>query len=369
MGELIPDYEVVIIGGGPAGAAAAIELARHGQTVLVLERSCYDTVRIGETLPPQASEWLSQLGILSAPESVPYCPVPGVVCLWEKPVPTESPFFRHGWHLDRVRFDASLAEAAQRAGAVIRRGAIVRSCKRMNDDRWRVCVDSDGGRREIYARRVFDATGRRASFIRRQGIRPQRQDRLIGLLAYVGPRASSDQRLFVEARPDGWWYSAPLPGERSVAAFMTDKDLIPHEKSALKSFWEEQRASSHLISRLHEKTSADVSLRVVAANSSWSGTVAGRDWFAIGDAAMALDPLFGLGICRALATGLNAARALLGAARGDGGAMARYQGWAESSYRDYLARYAGVYSSCTQWSASKFWSRRARTANLKLAPV
>jgi flavin-dependent dehydrogenase len=368
MGESIAGCDIAIIGGGPAGAAAAIELAKQGRAVLVLERSRYDNVRIGETLPPQATQWLQQLGILNVLSSVPHHAAPGVVSLWEQHAPTEAPFHTSGWHLDRARFDTALAEAAERTGAVVCRGAVVRSCERSNDDTWRVYVDIDGSRKEIDARWLIDATGRRGRGIRRLGVRPRALDRLIGLLAYVGPRASSDLRLFVEARPDGWWYSAPLPGERSIAAFMTDKDLIPHEKGALKLFWEKQRASSQLISCLHGKTSADIPLRVVPANSSWSGTVAGCGWFAVGDAAMALDPLFGLGICRALESGLNAARALIGSCNGDSGAIARYQGWAESCYRDYLARYAAVYSTVTRWSDYKFWNRRARTTNLRRTP-
>jgi flavin-dependent dehydrogenase len=367
MGESVASYDIVILGGGPAGAAAAIELARHGRSVLVFERSRYDNARIGETLAPQATQWLQLLGILQSFESVPRCVAPGLVSLWDQRAPVEESFrfnsYSNGWHLDRICFDVTLAEAAQRAGAVVCRGAVVRSCERRKEDRWRVCVDDDGGRKEIDTRWVFDATGRSGWFIRRQGVRPPILDRLIGLLAYVGPRTSPDQRLFIEARPDGWWYSAPLPGERSIAAFMTDKDLVPHEQGALKAFWEQQRASSQLISCLHNKPSADIPLRVVAANSSWSGTVAGNDWFAVGDAAMAHDPLFGLGICHALGSGWTAARALISSSNGEGRAIAQYQEWAESCYRDYLDRRASIYSTVTRWPDSRFWSRRSRTAN------
>src|SRR5438552_1671128 len=105
MGESIASYDIVILGGGPAGAAAAIELARHGRAVLVLERSGYDNVRIGETLAPQATQWLQQLGILNALESVSQRIAPGVVSLWDKDAPTEEPFrfnsYWNGWHLDR----------------------------------------------------------------------------------------------------------------------------------------------------------------------------------------------------------------------------------------------------------------------------
>jgi flavin-dependent dehydrogenase len=364
MAQLSDSYDILILGGGPAGAAAGIELARNGRAVFILERTRYDYARIGETIAPQATQWLQHLGVLRDFELAPRCVAPGLVSLWGGDTPTDEPFefdsYNHGWHVDRVCFDRALAEAARRAGAVVCCGAIPRTCRKSHDERWRVSVDIDGERREIHARWLFDATGRKAWFLRRQGVQPRELDRLIGLLGYVGPRASSDQRLFVEARPDGWWYSAPLPGERSIAAFMTDKDLIPHGEGALKVFWEEQRASSRLISGLHAKAGAEVRLRVVAANSSWSGAVAGHQWFAIGDAAMAYDPLFGLGIYNALASGCHAARALLHSPKIDGGASAGYQAWAESSYRDYWDRHARVYGAVTRWSASKFWNRRGQ---------
>jgi 2-polyprenyl-6-methoxyphenol hydroxylase-like FAD-dependent oxidoreductase len=48
------DSEIVVAGGGPAGCAAALTLARSGHTVTLLERSDYDRVRVGETLTPRA---------------------------------------------------------------------------------------------------------------------------------------------------------------------------------------------------------------------------------------------------------------------------------------------------------------------------
>jgi 2-polyprenyl-6-methoxyphenol hydroxylase-like FAD-dependent oxidoreductase len=47
-------YSVLIVGGGPAGLATAIELSRFGICALVIERSDYDDVRVGEHLQPSA---------------------------------------------------------------------------------------------------------------------------------------------------------------------------------------------------------------------------------------------------------------------------------------------------------------------------
>jgi len=46
--------DVAIVGGGVAGATTAMVLARHGLSTVVIERSSYDHLRIGETLPPRS---------------------------------------------------------------------------------------------------------------------------------------------------------------------------------------------------------------------------------------------------------------------------------------------------------------------------
>jgi flavin-dependent dehydrogenase len=357
--DVAASWDVAILGGGPAGSAAAIELARHGRRVLVLERSLYDDARVGETLAPQAAPWLHRLGVPDAFASVPHVPAPGVVSLWESPlVRADALTFneaRHGWHIDRLRFDALLADAAERAGAVVLRGSVPRACEARGDDGWDLQFEWGDRRVDVTARWLIDATGRRSWLLRRQGVRPSAVDRLVGLLGYGGPRASEDRDLFVEATALGWWYSAPLPGQCSVAAFMTDGDLIPRDGRGLASFWEDQRERSELIASLHGPV---VSLRTVVARTAWYGTIAGGRWLAVGDAAAAFDPLFGLGICHALASGWSGARALLGAPAKGISAMEGYQAWSESRYRDYLLMRRRMYGSVNRWPDSQFWQRR-----------
>src|SRR6266511_1550652 len=55
--------DVFVIGGGPAGSAAALKLARAGRAVALAERSRYEQARIGETLPPVAQPTLAGLGL------------------------------------------------------------------------------------------------------------------------------------------------------------------------------------------------------------------------------------------------------------------------------------------------------------------
>src|SRR5262245_11581267 len=74
--------DVVIIGGGPAGAATAIALTRAGLGVIMLEVSSYDAFRIGETVPPDLRSALDALGAWDSFEQDGHLPSRGVASAW-----------------------------------------------------------------------------------------------------------------------------------------------------------------------------------------------------------------------------------------------------------------------------------------------
>src|SRR4051812_46217267 len=130
-------FDVLILGGGPAGCAAAIALARAGRPVAVLERTRYADDRVGETLAPEVSPWLARLGAAEALRAVPGVESPGVVSLWGGAAPGETDFlfnpYGPGRHVDRTRLDAALADAAEAVGAVVVRGFAPARCRRTAD--------------------------------------------------------------------------------------------------------------------------------------------------------------------------------------------------------------------------------------------
>ena len=349
------DVDVAVAGGGPAGCAAAIVLATAGASVAVIERSTYDDVRLGETLPPEVRLPLERLGVWERFCADGHLPAPGIVAAWGHPEPYANDFilnpYGSGWRIDRTRFDTMLAEAAAAAGATVVRGVGLAGCVPLAGGGWGLT----GERVDISARFLVDATGRASPLRRPLGGRRIVHDHLVALVGMgdAAPASESvDRRALIEATEEGWWYSALVPDGRVVAAFHTDA------AAALRARWPRDLAAApHTAARVGRISAATV--RLVAASTQRTDPVAGAGWLAVGDAAAAHDPLCGLGIHWALESGIAGAGAVL-AADGEA-ALAGYAAEARAHFDRYLAARAVYYGSEGRWPDAPFWRRRATT--------
>lgn len=358
------EVDAVVVGGGPAGCAAALALVQQGYVVTVIERSSHQAARIGETLPPMSRQLLADLGVWDCFVRDEHLPSFGVASAWGRGDLDENDFIfnphGHGWHLDRARFDGMLAAAAEEAGAEIHRGAHVVSCAQDQNGAWDLEIGSSVRLHRYRARFVIDASGRAASFARKHGVRRIAFDRLIGVAAFLSPQAapSPDARTLVEAVEDGWWYSARLPSSQLVMAYMTDADLYATRCRNRASSWEElMQCAPHTQARTinHSFTTAPF---VIAANSARLESPAGKDWLAVGDAAMALDPLSSQGICQAMESGCRAAGAMHEHWNGDKTALSRYAQYVNQRFASFLSARELHYGREQRWPHSVFWRRR-----------
>jgi flavin-dependent dehydrogenase len=365
--------DVVVLGGGPAGAAAAITLRRAGHDVVMLERSRYDAARIGETLPSIARTTLARLDLWERFLAAGHAASPGTVSIWGDDSPFETASilnpYGNGWHLDRQRFDAMLADAAAEAGARVWCGAQMTSCvPQAGDGRadgWQIEVSRDGRRGLVRAGFVVDATGRAASFARRQGARRIALDRLVGLVVVftaASAHDSHDRRTIVEAAADGWWYSARLPDARVIAVYMTDADLLPRAPRSWIDFW---RARLERTSRMKEHlgtvegaSRALTVPKVVAANSSRLDRSAGCRWIAVGDATLAFDPLSSGGLLHAMSSGIDAGEAVHRCLTDNRSTLREGDDRTEQAFERYARQHAHYYGRERRWPDSLFWRRR-----------
>lgn len=363
-------FDVAILGGGPGGTATALALCQLGYSVIVAERSNYENIRIGETLPPGVRRLLVSLGVWDRFSAQDHAPSAGIRSAWGHAELYDNDFIRNpygcGWHIDRARFDEMLALAAEEAGAHVRRGVQLMSCVHRGDGDWQLDIVSDGERKVLQTKFVVDATGRVARIARRQGVKRMIFDRLIAIVGFFAPtkERSASHYTLIEASACGWWYSALLPNSRIITAYMTDADLDVASQKRLPWRWEDQLSRTTYTKARIDWRSSDAKLRVFAANTSRIERFTGRNWLAVGDTAIAFDPLSSQGVYKALRSGLFAAQSINAHFTGVNSALLDYAVSTEEEFRNYLNVRSYYYRRETRWPESIFWQRRELTPSI-----
>jgi flavin-dependent dehydrogenase len=330
-------------------------------SVAVLERSPYQGLKVGETLPPEVRRLLEPLGLWEHFLDDAHVRSPGTISVWgsEQLFDKDLIFnpYGSGWHVDRNRFDRMLAGSAVAAGSKVFLRTVVRSCDRTPDGGWRITAYVADTPRELRCRAVVVAAGRSGCGFAQIGQRTH-LDRLVGVVGLFRDPKDGDARTLVEACETGWWYCALLPNSRQIAAFMTDGDLIPTTLGRLQETWRAAlNQSIHARARIGRKTPLGP-LRIVPANTYRRTRFAGDRWLAAGDAAFTYDPLSSQGIYKAIASGVAAADAVAASMTGMQGASLDYARHAEASFARYLQNRTHYYKRETRWPKSVFWLRR-----------
>lgn len=369
--------DTVVLGGGPAGAACARELARAGvPRVLLVEPDAARSFRIGESVPPEIRPALDRLGLLEPFLAAGgHDPCLGSVSIWGDGRTGYNDFLLnprgHGWHLDRARFDAFLLEHAGLAGAEVLRGWRLQGVlptgarARTGGGLELALADRDGGRARVHARCAVDATGVAAVLARQMGARWRHDDRLICLSAVFpcDPGMAISRLTRLEAAAYGWWYAARLPGGRLLVALTSDAAAIRAHGLNDPAVWRDRLADTALIRAARAGWPAPPDgLRRDPAPSGRLDTPIGANWLACGDAALAFDPLMSDGIRKALASGIVAAEVVQRLAAGEAGIHAVYRQHLEAGYAQYRTSRQALYDQVARWPEAAFWAARQTPA-------
>lgn len=360
------EADVLIIGAGPAGATAALNLAPL-RRVLVVERREQPADRIGESLAPAARRLLADMGLWDDFLEDEHAPCYAARSVWGTSTPTERDSLANldgpAWHLDRRRFETRLRNTAAARGAAILAPARVAGLERSADS-WVARLHLGERSMNARARMILDCGGRMSCLLRPFGATRHASDRLICGWLY-GSRTGESRGVgmsYTESTSDGWWYTAPLSAGRRVLAWHTDADLPAaatiRDRSSLLD--RASRCPSLMAELADSHFAGNEPPRVIAAHSSVLTPPAGNGWLAAGDAALSFDPLSAQGLFHALHTGLAAAEAVDRVLSGDVSALTNYANSLARIDTAYRQHRLAWYQLERRWPNEEFWKRRLR---------
>jgi flavin-dependent dehydrogenase len=296
---------IVVLGGGPAGCAAATLLSQWGHAVTLFTRGTSKSLPLGESIPPSTQKLFDVLGVRNRLNEAAFIRSSGNTVWWGSDTPRVELFAdgAHGWQVTTAQLEAVMREMAAAANVRLVIG--------------RIGADADLVRRAAF---VLDCSGRAGVLARGRGLRindPSRRSiAMVGLWAADRFDVVDHTHTLVESYDGGWVWSVPVArhimdrpsGSERFVAVMVD----PRTSGLLR----ESPSSEVYLSELRKATAiqrvlGNATLR--AGPRGWDASMyhasryVDENVLLVGDAGSFIDPLSSAGVKKALASAWLAA--------------------------------------------------------------
>jgi len=319
-------FDVIVIGAGPAGSTTAALLAEKGHRVLVLEKEKFPRYHVGESMMPFCWYTIDRLGLVGKMEeigfqqkhSVQFVSTDGII---SKPFY----FFEHDehpsavtWQVERMEFDQMIVEKARENGAEVREQHRVLDVIR--DAGGKIvgvtAEDHEGTRHDLHARVVVDASGRDCLVSSKNRWRKRDPElNKIAIWTYFegamrdpGLDAGSTTVAYVPEK--GWFWYIPMRNNRISVGIVADRDYLYRDTRDPAEIMAREIGENEWIKE-HLSVGQQVGEYWVTGEYSYRSNYCASDGvLLVGDAFAFLDPVFSSGVFLALKSGEIAADAI-----------------------------------------------------------
>jgi len=312
------NYDVIVMGGGPAGSSVASILAREGRQVILFEKEVFPRHHIGESLMTDTYWTFCRMGLLEKLKDSPF--VRKYSVQFANAAGKESrPFYffeavHHEsavtWQVTRAKFDELLINHAADQGAVVHQGVQVKQVLFEEDRAVGVEVQmQDGTREKFFAKVVVDATGQTAMLSNRfrWRVRDPKLKKAVLYSYFKGAHREPDLNggatlvLRTESGSGGWFWYIPLEDDITSVGIVADPEYLlkGRGQDLAKIFQEEIEKCEPCHKRVAKGERVD-KIYSILDYSYRSKHNAGNGFIIIGDAYGFLDPIYSSGVLLAL---------------------------------------------------------------------
>ncbi len=324
------EYDVIVVGGGPAGSSTAALVAEADRKVLLVDREKFPRFRLGESLMPATYWTLERLGILDQMKCSGF-PEKHSVQFFGRAGRASAPYYfsavepgesAQTWQVKRLDFDHMMLRNAAAKGADVFEQVRVHEVLFEGDTATGIRAEfRDGSKRDIGAKVVVDATGQSALLAKKLKLRrtdPNLQHcafftRFRGAARDEGIDEGATLIMHTETEQSWFWY-IPQPDDVVSVGVVGKLDYLVkgRSKDPAVVFAEEVARCKPLQERI-AGAEQEHEIRVLKDFSYASRRIAGNGWVLAGDAFGFIDPIYSSGVFLALKGGEMAADSILDA--------------------------------------------------------
>src|SRR5688572_13069221 len=314
------EYDLLVIGGGPAGSCAAARARQHGLRTLVAEKCEFPRFHIGESLLPAGNRVLREIGVWPKVEMAGFIPKFGAEFHRadgsgvKKIVFSESfiPGLDSTFQVERARFDSVLLDHARELGAEVRMQTTVKSLE-TNDGLHRATLTGPGGESTITVPWVIDATGRETGLMsdQKRALDPSPFPKRMAIYSHFNGVVRASGRdggnILIVRLENGWFWIIPIDREKTSVGLVTTVEAFRAAREAPEVHFQRAIAGSPKLRELLAGATPTMGFHVTSDYSYFRRDLAQERLVLAGDAGGFFDPIFSSGVYMATSSGKLAA--------------------------------------------------------------